>query len=201
MPSLFTLIHESASDLRDRARETDGVRVSMTKSEHIQALADEEVGPKAMRILDANRDTLEAIAHDKGGFDPSDYSVPQLQETFLRVVCRTSDAKRGGFPDSGYQDRRPMSDLSSHYDDPEVRWMEITRAAKEMAQQAVEEGRSYKLVESFRPKDKTEPLIMMRSTEQHHPDQVVVAEMMIPQWTYPLKTARKNPVGRHLRDS
>lgn len=183
MPSIFDLLDESAADLKDRARETEGVNVSLTKTEHLEVFADETIGKKAKAILEANKSQLEAIA-EKKGVDP-DQGMTGLQEDLLRLVFggRSGDT----YPDEGYEHKRPRDGLTSHYDDPSTRWAEIKDAAEQAARKAVEEQRDYVVLEHMRPSKDTEPLSIAPAYSGTHRDAVVVFEAHAPTQPFPVK--------------
>jgi hypothetical protein len=111
------------------------------------------------------------------------------------------DAQTNGttFPDQGEEDKRPDSDLESHYDDPEVRWMEIKRAAKKAAVKSIEKGRDYIVVEYFRPSRETEPLGIQPAYMDVHQNAIVVFQAHAPTQTYPIKVTSKKPTARAQR--
>lgn len=205
MPSIFELVHESASDLKDRARDDESVKVSLTKNEHIEAFADEPIGEKAMAILSANRDQLQGIAEKKSAVDP-DQKVASLKEQLLRLVIGAgSDANSGAdankaepsggprYPDDGYENRKPRDGATSHYDDPSTRWKEIGNAAQQAAKKAVDEGRDYMVVERMEPNRETEPLSLQPSYMGTPEDGQIVFEAHAPSQPFPIINTSSSP--------
>lgn len=192
MPSVFDLVHESSADLKDRARSSDSVKVSLTKNEHIERFADETVGKKAKAILSANGDQLEVLA-EKKDIDP-DQTVPNLKEALLRLVFggKTEGAR---YPDEGHEDKRPRKGLSSHYDDPTVRWKEVQAAAQEAAKKAVAEGRDYVVVEHMEPSRNTEPLGIQPAYMGTPRDGIVVFEAHAPSQPLPIINTSSRPTA------
>lgn len=191
MPSILDLVHESAADLKDRARETEGVKVSMKKIEHLVAFSDEELGTRAKAILQANGSQLEALA-EKKGID-TDQKVPELKEDLLRLVF--GGRSDGTYPDDGYEHKRPRKGLTSHFDDPSTRWKKIRKAASQAAKKAVEKQRDYVVVEHMRPSRKTEPLSIEPAYSGTHRDGIVVFEAHAPTQPFPIKSTSSDPVA------
>lgn len=184
MPSILDLVHESASDLKDRARETEGVNVSLTKTEHLKAFADETIGQKAEAILKANSDQLEALAKKKD-IDP-DQKINDLKESILHLVF--GGQSQGVYPDKGHEHKRPRDGVSSHYDDPSTRWKEIEEAAQKAARKAVQKNQDYIVTEDMRPSRETEPLSISPAYIGTGRDEVVVFQAHAPTQPFPIKS-------------
>lgn len=173
---LFRL-HSDEIEKRARQQEISG-RGSMSKVQTIAALADEDLSG-LVDVLDQKKSTLVDVAADMG-LD-TDGTKDDIQ---IRIAdARVSEVQRDSYPDSSRDGstRKPDSDLESSFETTERRREEIMKAADRMVATAWEKGTSYVLLESLLPRDKKEPLLIQPSYIQHHPDEIPVAEVLIPQ--------------------
>jgi hypothetical protein len=187
MPSILDLVHESSADLKDRARQTDGVNVSLSKNEHLKALSDEDIGEKARVILSANRPQLVSAANEVG-LDHKDVSVPRLKELLLESVCGFS---QGGdevpYPTGDHEEKIP-GEMTSHFETPQMRQDAIEAATVKAAEKAVRKHVTYHVIESFRPKDHNDPLRVARAYPDHSEEEIIVATVTVPAVHWPVQT-------------
>lgn len=201
MPSVFMLIHlssrgEDGLDQLARDAELPG-RGSMTKAEKIIALADEPLPDDALEIVQAaSTDLIErARAADIDGY--SKLSKSELQERFLKGILgdtssRASQAARSPSRNGQSPSQRSASGGAAGASNTassaealparnaDERHHAIQEAAHSALDTALKEKRSYVVVESFRPKDRTQPLSIQPAYMQRHEDTQLVCEIIIP---------------------
>jgi hypothetical protein len=201
MASALDLLHEPVSDLKDRARGREGVKVSLPKTELICELADKDLGTDARLVLDANKGDLVDLAEQKS-IDTDEKSADDLREEILKTAVglrRTASyEEENPFPAEGKKARLPDFERS-HFEEPEVRWHEIEKAVVEAAKQSIREEVQYVVLESLRPQDESEPLKIQRAYSSHHPNEIIVWSGGPSPANWPIKTADGSPIARFQR--
>lgn len=218
MASVLDLIYKDSTELNELAREEDlSGRGSMTKAEKIEALADETLSERGSEILRAKKSALISPAKDAGIESPYSKTKAELQAQLIEFedcmrngAPSTGDAsssdseardgaeREGLFPASEVDgtDRAPQDGLQSHFESAEERINAVREAARKAMDRALDEGAKYVVLESFRPKDRTQPIKIQPSYHKRHPDTIVVAEADVAQWAFPVGTADPSPVFR-----
>lgn len=219
MASVLDLIYKDSTEISEIARENDlSGRGSMTKAEKIEALCDEHLTNESAKILKAKKSALIPRAKEAGIDSPHSKTKAELQalliehEGFIgngtsepdssssaKATSVEGEAGDGGtFPASELDGaaRAPQEDLQSHFGSTEERMDAIREAAHQAVDRALDEGAKYVVIESFRPKDRSQPIKIQPSYHKRHPDTIVVAEADMAQWAFPVATADPNPVFR-----
>ncbi len=189
MPSIYDLVYKKSKEIRSLAREYDVEgRGDKNTPGLIVSLADQDVGDDVKELLSLNKtddgDGLVGEAKELDIDDPSDYKKKELQELVLREMKKQGKIGegRGPYPSTvGGDDRSPHSSIKSHFDTAEKRHAAIREHAMHGAERALQHRRSQMVVESFRPKDETEPLRVSACHKKRHPDSVVVFECRVSQ--------------------
>lgn len=195
MASVLNLLHESSQGLKERARNTDGVKVSLTKFEHIDAFSDEDLGEKAEVILKSSRPDLVAAAEEVG-IAHADVAVAGLKELLLEQVCGFSKgAESLPYPTEGQEEKIPDGE-SSHFETPKMRKNAVEAAAQKAAKRAVQDKVTYHVIESFKAEDKTEPLSIARAYPDHSENEIIVATVTVPAVHWPIQTANGSSIVR-----
>lgn len=221
MPSVQTLLYKDSSELNELAREKDlSGRGSMTKAEKIEALSDEALSEGGTEILRAKKSALIPLAKEAGIESPYSKTKAELQELLIgeeiqengtanasssgdptetpSLSSNGTSERVGSFPPSEVDgtERAPQAGLKSHFENAEERMNAVREAAHTAMDRSLDEGAKYVVVESFRPKDRTQPIKIQPSYHKRHPDTIVVAEADMSQLAFPLETADPNPVFR-----
>ena len=210
MPSVLKLIHlptrgKGGIDDLAQGAELSG-RGSMTKAEKIIALADEKLPDEAREVVLASSKDLIQRAREQGVDGYSKLTKSELQERFLKEIlgkegqgdrqnAASKRRARGGAPalngatpggskaprskTAGSEATEP-STTHSHFGSDEERRQAIREAAHKALDTALEEKRSYVVVESFRPQDRTQPLSIQPAYMQRHEATQPVCEILIP---------------------
>ena len=76
------------------------------------------------------------------------------------------------------------SNSTTHFENQQDREKEILSAGKTCIQRAVNQKQSYKVVESFRERDKESPIYIRPSHYKNHKNQTTVLEILIPSNPY-----------------
>ncbi len=193
MASYKELLYLKSSAVNEQARDEEiSGRGSLNKIETIAALADENLGEELVQTLDQTKAELVEVASEMGL--SADGSKADIQ---VRVAeASLTGAGGDSYPNSGTDGdtRKPMESLQSHYDSTEARREEIIKAAHEALDKALADGQSYVVLESMRPKDKTEPLSMQPTYMKHHPDQIPVVEITVPHTAFRVHKAERSPI-------
>lgn len=218
MASVLDLIQKDSTEISEIARENDlSGRGSMTKAEKIEALCDEHLTNESAKILKAKKSDLIPRAKEVGIASPHSKTKAELQALLIEhegfIGNGTSEAEassssdtasEGGAGDDGTfpaseldgTARAPQDGLQSHFESAEERMNAIREAAHQAMDRSLDEGAKYVVIESFRPKDKSQPIKIQPSYHKRHPDTIVVAEADVAQWAFPIATADPNPVFR-----
>lgn len=192
--------------ISDLAREADlSGRGSMTKAEKIIALADEELPEEAREIVLASSKDLTQRARERDVDGYSKLTKSELQEHFLKEIFGKERSRHGQVAEAKRSSRsgRPHSNgvssdtgpgakkapppeapdpsaARSHFGSDEERRHAIRDAAHRALDTALEEKRSYVVVESFRAQDEAQPLSIQPAYMQRHEDTQPVCEILIP---------------------
>lgn len=218
MASVLDLVYKDSTEINEIARENDlSGRGSMSKAEKIEALCDEHLTKESAKILRAKKSALIPRAKEAGIASPYSKSKAELQallieregfigngsaetETSSGSGASSSDAagENGMFPASDLDgtERAPQASLQSHFESAEKRMSAIRDAAHQAMDRSLDEGAKYVVIESFRPKDASQPIKIQPSYHKRHPDTIVVVEADVAQWAFPISTADPNPVFR-----
>lgn len=191
MASYTELLQLKSTEIAERAREQEiEGRGSMNKIETVAALADEDIGP-LIGVLDQKKSELLEVAEDLGV--DTEGTKADLQ---VRIAKDKLTDSGDSFPNSGTDGdaRKPRENLSSHFDTTERRREAVMSAAHKALDRAMQEGQSYVVLESLRPKDATEPLSVQPSYMKHHPDEFPVVEITVPHTAYRVHKAERNPI-------
>jgi hypothetical protein len=199
MSSVLQLIHlpsrgEGGIDQLAQAAKLSG-RGSMTKAEKIIALADEQLSEEAHEVILAANADLVQRAREAGIDGYSALTKSELQERFLKNMLgeghpeSSPAAKAGSLPRNGPtrskevspgKDTGASSSCSEAVRSDDARRQSIREAAHRALDAALAEKRSYVVIESFRPKDKAQPLSIQPAYMQRHEDTHPVCEILIP---------------------
>lgn len=218
MASVLDLIHKDSAEISEIARENDlSGRGSMTKAEKIEALCDEHLTTESTKVLKAKKSELIPRAKEVGIESPHSKTKAELQALLIEhegfigngtsKTAASSGAKTasegevgsgGLFPASELDGiaRVPQDSLQSHFESAEERMTAIREAAHQAMDRSLDEGAKYVVIESFRPKDESQPIKIQPSYHKRHPDTIVVVEADMAQWAFPIATADPNPVFR-----
>lgn len=198
MASILELVYETSSELKDRAREASGVKVSQTKDELIKDLADEEATNEVEDILSYNTKKLKDETGNSSGLKA------EMRETLLAQLFGNASGGGGSAEASSESmspvwparksDGVPRQDLSSHFETVTNRRKAISSACEEALEKALDEQQSYVVLESLRPKDHNDPIKMQPAYMKRHPDQILVFEARVPMSPYPVQNADRNPI-------
>lgn len=222
MPSVFDLVHESTDDLNDRCREQDVSYGSLKKHEKIIELSEESLSDSQEKALGMKKSGLVDVAKRNDVRSPHSKTKAELQAAVLKALTGGSevaqgtpksfssssgessgedtrpDNREGFFPPSSVDgaERAPQEGLSSHYNNAEERLAHIQEAAVEAARLSLDKKMAYVVVESFQPKDASEPIRVRPAYMEIHPDEIVVWECGVHQAVFPITNSEKNPVFR-----
>jgi hypothetical protein len=179
MASYKTLFRLHSDKIHEQAREEDvSGRGTMSKVQLIAALAEEDLSG-LVEVLDQKKTELVDLAGDldldTGG------TKDDLQ---IRIAdARLSQSSRDGFPDSSRDGntRKPDPELESSFETTEQRREAVMNGAAKAVAASLDKGRSFVLLESLLPRDARDPLSIQPAYMQHHPDKVLVLEVIVSQ--------------------
>lgn len=179
MASYRELLTLHSEEIRARAREQEiSGRGSMSKIEKVAALAEEDLSG-LVEVLGQRKSDLVEVAGDMG-LD----TVGTKDELQIRIAdAQTTEIERDTYPDSSRDGstRKPDPDLESSFETTERRREAIMKGTGRTVAAAWEKKTSFVLLESLLPRDRREPLTMQPSYIQHHPDEILVAEVIVRQ--------------------
>lgn len=197
MASILELVHESSAELKDRARETEDVKVSLPKAELMEALAEEQLSAEGQEILESTKAELQEMGEDLSG------TKAEIQEELLErsLSGESVSEEASANPSDGIWPARgpegvPQKELESHFDTVANRRRAINDASEQARKLALENQQSYVVLESLKPSDGKEPMKVQPAYMKRHPDEILVFEARVPMSPYPVANAEANPVAR-----
>lgn len=219
MACIFNLIRRKTQEetkygigLYDLARK-QGIDIT-NKADIICKLSDQPLSKRQEELVKMKKSELVSLAEEKD-FSSSGAKADVLERALLHSglerqesasePAEDADSSAPTIPEkagskepllSGIDEdeRLPREGLVSHFDTVEERVNAIKQSAVRATQKAVDKGRSYVVIESFRPKDHSEPLMIQASYVQRHPDSAVVFEAQFPNTPYFIHTAKRNAI-------
>lgn len=202
MPSVLDLVEKKTTDLDDLARDQDQSNlVSKKKAKKIIELSDERLTDEQEKVVRSKKSDLVDGYADKFDIDsPRQKRKHQLQKIILKELGVGSSTGEGSpYLESEIDGKERHPHGETHFESAEERIDVIRSSISTMIDNAFQKFKSYYLWESFRPKDKKEPIISIPSHIGHHADGVLLFELILPNNALDVIGARteviKNAVG------
>lgn len=181
MASVLDLVEKKSKELDNLARKNDKKSLlNEKKSKKIIQLSEESLTDTQKDVVKSNKSDLVESFADKFDIDsPRQKRKHKLQQIILKEL---GFQKSSGTPylksDVDGKERHPQGE--THFESAEERLSIIKSSIDELVENAFDNFQSYYLWESFREKDRKEPIFSNPSHIGYHPDGVLLFELIIP---------------------